>query len=317
MDRLIAMETYTSVVETGSFSGAARRLDVGQSAVSKSIALLEQRLGVRLLLRSTRGITPTEAGLAYYERARRVIEQADQADIEARGAGAGLAGRLRVGTTGAFARLYILPRLKHFLALHPDLTVDLVLDDRHIDLLEAGIDVALRMGTLGDSGMTAQRIARERRVVVGTPAYFAAAGEPRTPADLAAHQVVMFAQGASSEPWAFRRGACEISVAVTGRVSVTAAEGVRAAVFSGLGLAVVSVCMFADELANGTVKAVLGDWTLPSVDLWAVYPGGRLVSARTRAFVAFVQQELEAHAQAYQRRSVAVRPALRLAHAAA
>lgn len=299
MDRLIAMETFASVVETGSFSGAARRLDIGQSAVSKSIAMLEARLGVRLLLRSTRGITPTEAGLAYYERARRVIAQADEADTEARGAGTGLAGRLRIGTTATFARLYILPRMKQFLALHPDLAIDLVLDDRNIDLLEAGIDVALRMGTLADSSMTAHKVAQERRVVVATPAYFAASGVPATPADLAGHDAVVFAQSGVGTAWSFQKGAAEVSVEMAGRLSVTAADGVRSAVFADLGVAVVSVCMFANELASGAVTSVLDDWTLPPIEIWAVFPGGRMVTTRARAFVAFVQAGFDEHAAAY------------------
>jgi len=296
MDRLAAMETFARVVETGSFSGAARCLNVGQPAVSKSVALLEERLGVRLLLRSTRGLTPTDAGLTFYESARRVIEQADEADLAARGSASSLRGPLRVSVAITFAQLHIFPRLKDFVDEHPDLTVDLVLDDRDIDLLEEGIDVALRMGTLDDSGMTASKIGHCRRIVVGTPAYFAAAGEPKAPGELMAHQAVVYALAAGERAWSFQDAhgdAAPVAVSVGGRVRVTAVEGVRAAVLAGIGVAVSPEWVFGPELASGAVTQVLTDWTLPPVDLWAVYPSGRMVSAKARAFVAFVKAAID------------------------
>jgi DNA-binding transcriptional LysR family regulator len=288
------METFTRVVETGSFSSAARCLNVGQPAVSKSVALLEERLGVRLLLRSTRGLTPTDAGQTFYERARRVIEQADEADLAARGSGSSLSGPLRVSVAVTLAQLHIFPRLKDFVDAHPELTLDLVMDDRHIDLLEEGIDVALRIGALDDSGMTASKIGSGRRVVVGTPSYFAAAGEPATPADLMRHEAVVLALAAGERAWSFRRdGEAPATVAVGGRLRVTAVEGVRAAVLAGIGLAVSPEWVFASELASGAVREVLPEWQLPPVDLWAVYPSGRMVSARARAFVAFVKAAID------------------------
>lgn len=292
MDRLSAMETFVSVMEAGSFSGGARRLNVGQPAVSKSIAQLEERLGVRLLLRSTRGLTPTEAGQQFYERARRAIEEADEAELAARGAGASLSGRLRVCAAVTFARLHVVPLMKPFLAAHPELTIDVVLDDRNIDLLEAGVDVALRMGELGDSSMTARKIAQSDRFVVGTPPYFGQAGIPATPAELAGHQAIVYERSGGGSAWSFRRDSTEVAVAVSGRMRVTAAEGVRAAVLADMGVAVASQWMFAPELASGAVVAVLTDWALPPVALWAVYPTGRMASAKARAFVAFVEAAL-------------------------
>nr|AYM54142.1 transcriptional regulator LysR family [Chondromyces catenulatus] len=284
-----AMEALVSVVEAGSFSAAARRLGVGQPAVSKTIAQLEEKLGVRLLLRSTRGLMPTEAGQSFYEHARRAIEEADEADRSARGAAAGLSGRLRVCAAVTFARMHIVPRLPAFLAENPDLSIDAVLDDRNIDLLEEGIDVGLRIGALDDSGMTARKIASGRRVVLATPGYFAAAGEPRSPAELASHQAVLYSPRGASSPWSFRRGASEVSVTLSGRMQVTAAEGQRAAVLAGMGITVASDWMFAPEIASGAVRVVLADWSLPPIDLWALYPTGRMVSAKARAFVAFVE----------------------------
>ena len=182
MDRLTAMEVLVRVVETGSFSGAARRLRVGQPAVSKTIAQLEERLGVSLLLRSPRGLTPTEAGQNFYERATRSIEAANEAELVARDAGNGLAGRLRFSSGVTFGRLHIIPRLPLFLAAHPRLTVEAILDDRDVDLIEEGIDVGFRMGMLADSAMVARKIGQSRRLVLGTPSYFEKAGEPSTPA---------------------------------------------------------------------------------------------------------------------------------------
>jgi DNA-binding transcriptional LysR family regulator len=284
------METFVCVIESGSFSAAARLLDVGQPAVSKSIAQLEERLAVRLLLRSTRGLTPTEAGQAFYERAKRAIEEADEAELAARGSAGALSGRLRVSAAVTFARIHIIPRLPSFLERHPDLNIDIILDDENIDLLEHGIDVALRMGVLGDSTMTARRLTRGRRCVVGSPAWFAKAGEPRTPADLVSHQAIVYEQAGGGNAWSFKRGNTETSIAVAGRIRVNAAEGVRAAVLADMGVAITSEWMFAPEIASGAVKLVLADWELPSIDLWAVFPSGRMVTAKARAFVAWVEE---------------------------
>jgi DNA-binding transcriptional LysR family regulator len=286
------MEIFVCVVESGSFSAAARLLNVGQPAVSKSIALLEERLSVRLLLRSTRGLTPTEAGQAYYERARRVIEEADEADLAARGAGSSLTGRLRISAAVTFARLHIVPAIGRFLDAHPGLNVDLVLDDRNVDLLEEGVDIALRMGQLEDSSMTARKIGEVPRMVVGTPAYFERAGVPASPAELTSHQAILYNQRGGGGTWTIRRENTDVAVVVSGRVAVTAAEGIRAAVLADLGLAVVSEWMFSPELKNGEVRSVLSDWHLPAIELWAVFPGGRMVSAKTRAFLSFLEDTL-------------------------
>ncbi|MGN4050092.1 LysR family transcriptional regulator [Pseudomonas sp. SM4] len=287
MDRLAAMETFVCVVETGSFSAAARRLNIGQPAVSKTIAHLEKRLAVSLLLRSTRGLTPTEAGLAFFERAKRALEEADEADNAARGIASGLSGNLRISAAVTFGRLHIVPHLGPFLDQHPQLNIDLMLDDRNINLVEEGIDVALRMGALTDSGLTARKIADCRRVVLGTPAYFAKYGEPTCPAELSKHQAVVYNLGGTT--WQFAKGSEQQSVVLSGRLRVSAAEGVREAVLADQGLTLASEWMFAPELASGAVKTVMHDWTLPDLDLWAVFPTGRMASAKARAFVEYVQ----------------------------
>jgi DNA-binding transcriptional LysR family regulator len=293
VDRLAAMEAFVRVVEAGSFSGAARQLRIGQPAVSKTIAQLEDRLGARLLLRSTHALTPTEAGWNFYHSARRLIEEAEEAERAARGAAAALSGRLRVCAPVTFARLHVIPRLPALLAEHPDLDIDVVLDDRDIDLVAAGVDVALLLGSLDDSALTARKIGECPSHVVGTPAYFAAHGVPRTPADLAAHQAVIYEQRAGGATWTFRQGSREVTATVSGRLRVNAAEGVREGVLAGLGVLVGgSEWLFAPELKSGAVRSVLDDWSLPPVGLWAVFPTGRQATAKARTFARFIERHM-------------------------
>ncbi|MDE2238796.1 MAG: LysR family transcriptional regulator [Rhodospirillales bacterium] len=287
MDRYQAMATFVRVVETGSFSAAARQLRVGQPAVSKIIAQLEARLQVSLLVRSTHGLSPTEAGQFYFERARASIQEADEAELAARGAGAGLTGKLRVSAPTTFARLRIVPCLPEFLAAHPGLDIELILDDRVIDLVAEGIDVSMRMGSLPDSTAVARKLATSPRAVMATPAYLERAGEPHSPADLAAHETLVYSQ--QTNVWSFMRDGTAASVAVRGRVRLSAMEGLRAAVLADLGLTIASEWVFAEELASGHVRKVLTSWQLPPVDLWALFPAGRMASAKARLFVSFVE----------------------------
>jgi DNA-binding transcriptional LysR family regulator len=294
VDRLAAMEAFVRVIDAGSFSGAAQQLRVGQSTISKTIAQLEDRLGVRLVLRSTHGLTPTEAGRNFYERARRTIDEAEQAEAAARGDATTLQGRLRVSAPVTLARLHIIPHLPVFLSEHSALDVDVILDDGDVDLIEAGVDVALRLGNLADSALTGRKVGQSRALVVGARTYFETHGVPQTPADLAAHQAVIYErQRAGGATWTFRQGAAEVTVRVSGRLRVTAAEGVREGVLAGLGLSVGgSEWLFAPELKSGQVVSVLEDWSLPSVDLWAIFPTGRQASARARTFARFIAQRI-------------------------
>jgi DNA-binding transcriptional LysR family regulator len=287
------MEVFVRVVETGSFSAAARQLGIGQPAVSKTVAQLEDRLAVALVLRSPRGLAVTEAGQNFYERAKRSIEEADEAELAARGAGAGLSGRLRFSAAVTFARLHIVPRLPLFLAAHPALKVEAILDDRNVDLIGEGVDVGLRMGMLEDSAMTVRKIGQSRRVVLGTPEYFARAGEPAAPGDLMRHDAVIYVQRGGGETWSFRRGEVEETVTLGDGLRITAAEGVREAVFAGLGLCVASEWMFKPDLESGRVREVMRDWVLPTLDVWATFPSGRRASAKARAFASFVEDQLK------------------------
>jgi len=258
--------------------------------VSKTIAQLEDRLGVKLLARTTRGLTATEAGLNFYERARRAIEETEEAELSARTAGNSLTGRLRICAAVTFARIHVVPRLPEFLARHPELEMEVVLDDRNIDLVQEGIDVALRMGRLVDSTLTARRIASSPHAVLATPSYFARSGEPAKPSDLAGHEAVIYEQPGGGSTWPFQRDGTQIAVTLKGRLRVTAAEGLRAAVLANAGLAIVSEWMFSPEIADGTVKVVLKDWQLPRMDLWAVFPARRTATAKARAFAEFVRE---------------------------
>ena len=305
MDRLGLMMTFVRVLETGSFSAAAKQLRVGQSAVSKSVAQLEEWLGVRLLLRSTRGLKPTEAGQTYYQLARRTIEEAEEADLAARETNAALAGRLRVSGGVTFTRLYLLPRLTAFLAAHPKLSIEFILGDRPVDLIEEGVDIALRYGPLGDSSLVGRKIATARRLVLGAPDYFNRAGVPMAPTDLIGHDTVIYTRdrGGGSN-WTFRKDGTETSVTLSGRLQLNSSEGVRAAVLNGLGLAIVSQWLFGPELARGTIRTVLLDWTLPEIELWMVFSTGRMANAKARAFAAFVEDEVNKLQQASFQRGI-------------
>ena len=292
MDRLQAMNVFVRVVEAGSFSAAARDLQIGQPAVSKIVAALESHLGVRLLMRSTHQLMPTDAGQAYYEKARHVVVGAEEAEIAARGRGLGLEGRLRVCAPVTFARLHIAPKLGPFLDAHPNSALALYMDDRNVDLLAENVDVARRLGALADSGLTARKRADGQRHVVASKGYLARRGTPQSPGELVAHDAIVYTRVSGGTQWRFRKGSSEVSVDVPCRLACTAAEGVREAVLAGLGFAVVSTWMMQAELQSGQVVSLLDEWQLPSIPLWAVYPSGRLPTTKARTFVSWFESTL-------------------------
>ena len=284
MGRLRDMELFVRVVETGSFSTAARQLKIGQPAISKTMAGLETRLGVRLLVRSTRGLRPTEAGTAFYERAIRAIAEANEAEAAAQGAGAGLQGRLRICAPLTFGRLHLVPKLGAFLEANPKILLEVVMDDRaDKDLVAENIDAALRCGVLPDSTLVARKLAQAQTLVVASPAYLARKGVPRTPTDLLKHDGIIFSN--TGEDWVFRRENSETQVRISRRLTFSAAEGVRAAIIAGLGFTICSRWMFTPELESGEVVPLLKDWLLPPDQLWVIYPSGQLTSTKARAFV--------------------------------
>jgi DNA-binding transcriptional LysR family regulator len=195
-----------------------------------------------------------------------------------------------------FARLHLAPVLGSFLDQHPGLKLEVVMDDRTVDLLEENIDVAFRLGDLADSALTARKLASSDRLVVASPAYLRRRGRPLTPGDLLSHEAIVYSQPAGGAVWKFRRGTADASVTLRTRLSFTAAEGVREGVLAGLGITMASRWMFADELDDGRVVPLLEDWSLSPVDLWAIYPAGRLPSTKARAFVQWFTGQIQPHA---------------------
>lgn len=294
MDRLSTLQVLVAVMESQSFSAAAKRLGLGQPAVSKSIAQLEKRLHTRLFVRTTRGLNPTEPGRLYYEHARQALEHIEEAELAAKGEGAALSGTLKVSSPVTFTRMQIIPHLGPFLAAHPALSLEILLDDRHVDLLREGVDVAIRIGALDDSSMTARLLASTRRVVLGSRQFLERHGMPLAPAELERYPFVIYSQSRSPRLLKLQRGAESTVVPIHGPLTVSAAEGLREAVLAGLGLATISTWVFGEELARGDVVEVLNDWSQPMVDVSAVYPTGRLPSIKARAFVDYVQRILTA-----------------------
>jgi len=283
MDRLTAMENFVTVIDSGSISAAANRLGIGRPAVSKSLASLEAYLGVQLLVRSTRGSSLTEAGRRFLAQARSTIDEANAAEAAAREEAANLRGPLRIAAPPAYASAVILPRLKEIRERHPDLVLDLILDDRRVDLIGEGIDLALRGGSLKDSTIIARRIDTPARIVVASPEYLSDRQAPVAPNDLLSHSWIDYSPW-SGRRWEFRKGKSSESVVTTPALTVSAAEGLRAAVLSGLGCAIVSERMVHNELKSANLVHLLSDWQLEPTDLWLCSPAGRMMNARARAF---------------------------------
>jgi DNA-binding transcriptional LysR family regulator len=282
-DRLLELSAFVRAAETGSFSRVARELRVSQPSVSRMVASLEARLGVRLLLRTTRRVTATDAGAVYLERARQVLGDLDEAAQAARGVDS-LHGVLRVAMSGAFGAREVIPHLPEFLGRHPSLKLELLISDGADDLVAEGVDMAVRLGRLADSRFGARRLATAPRFVVAAPAYLAARGVPETLADLARHDCIVGPGLSGPTGWSFTHAGAAASVTVEGRVQVASAEGVIACVKAGLGVALASLWMCRAELERGEIRAILPDHQLAPIDVHAVYPAGRRPSAKVRAF---------------------------------
>jgi len=294
LDLFTSMRYFIRVYDTNSFSAAAKSFDVGQSTVSKAIAHLEQEFGVLLFLRSTRQLTPTEPGRVFYEHAVKVVEDAEAAVSSVGTKSQNFSGQIRISGTLTFMCQYIIPKLPLFLDVHPGIELSLHLDDKNVGLIEQGIDVALRMGDLDDSGIVAKRIGRCRRIVVGTPSYLANHPAPQTPEDLVDHSTVVLAQGEGGERFTFKGPHGNKTISVRPKLRINATVGVRSAVLAGAGLSVATEWMFDAELNSGAVREVLEEWTLPDLDLWAVMPAGRRTSAKVRALVEFIETQVNA-----------------------
>jgi DNA-binding transcriptional LysR family regulator len=290
-DRLQELSVFVRAAETGSFSKVAREFGVSQPSVSRMVASLETRLGVKLLLRTTRRVTPTDAGVIFLERSRRILGDLDEAAHAARGVDS-LHGVLRVVMSGAFGTREVIPRLPPFLAQHPRLKVEFLISDRTDDLIAEGADVAVRLGRLTDSAFGARLLASAPRLVVASPAYLAARGVPEMLADLARHECIVGPGLSGRSGWSFTREGAVTSVAVEGRVQVASADGVMACVKAGLGIAVVSRWMCRAEMERGEVRPILSEYMLEPVDVHAVYPAGPRPAPKVRAFSDFLAARL-------------------------
>jgi DNA-binding transcriptional LysR family regulator len=290
-DRLLELTAFVRAAETGSFSRVAREFGVSQPSVSRMVANLEARLGVKLLLRTTRQVSTTDAGAALLERARHVLGELDDAMDAARGVDS-LGGALRVAMPGAFGTREVIPRLPGFLAHYPQLRIELLISDRTDDLVAEGAEMALRLGHLVDSGFGARLLATAPRFAIAAPAYLAKRGHPRTLADLSGHDCIVGPGFSGRRGWSFKRSGAVTSLAVEGRVRVASAEGVIACVKAGLGIAVASQWMCRAELATGELVSILHDYQLDPVEVNAVYPGGRRPSIKVRAFSDYLAAQL-------------------------
>lgn len=295
MDKLQGMQTFVRVVETGSFSAAAKERHATQSAISKQIAALEKTLGVQLLTRTTRSLSLTEAGERYFERARCLVADVAEAEAQLRVGDHQLQGWLRIAASGAFGRLKLLPLVQRFLATHPGVRIDLRVADGFVDLVEEGVDVALRIGELADSSMVARRIGTTRRGLVASRSYLRerAASSPavRRPEDLLAHNCIVYSELATRNVWSFVAGpgaeaepGSVNTIRADGNLQTNASEVVRAAVLSGMGIGYAPLFLFEAELERGEIESLLPDWTVQDLPLHLVSPPQRRHSAKVRAF---------------------------------
>jgi DNA-binding transcriptional LysR family regulator len=293
MDRLESMSILVAVVEAGSLSAAARRLGTPLATVSRKVSELEGHLKTRLLNRTSRRLTLTDAGQSYVAACRRILEQVDEAERAASGEFSAPRGELIVTAPIVFGRLHVLPVATEFLAAYPEIKVRLALADRVVNLMEDHVDVALRIGALPDSSLMATRIGVIRRVVCASPAYFAARGVPKTLADLAAHDCIGFDVLTTAEAWTFEQGRSEISVPISARLTVTTAEAVVDAAISGVGIARVLSYQAAQALRDRRLALALVDFEPAPWPVHLVYTGGRMLPLKLRAFLDFAAPRLK------------------------
>ena len=293
MDILVPMQTFVRVVEAGSFTAVAAQLNTTQPTISRQIAALEEHLGTRLLTRTTRALTLTDDGRAFYEHALRALEamvEAENAVGRRRNRPSGL---LRMAAPVVFGRLHIVPRLPAFLARYGDVSIDLVMSDTFTDLAEQGIDLAIRVGEITDPGLIAKRIGAVRRITVASPAYLKAHGTPRAPADLAAHACIVYTRLATGNRWVFASDSGPLIVEVTGRYRADNSEAVREGVVAGLGIAVIPAFAFSNEIESGKVQVILKDNEPRQLPMNAVYPSRRFVPLKVRAMIDYLAHEFD------------------------
>ena len=289
MDTLNAMLVFARVVEANSFSEAARRMGLSKSAVSKQVSALEDRLGARLLNRTTRRISPTEVGAALYERCARIASEVEEAELIVTRLHAAPRGRLRVNAPMSFGHLHLAPAMPEFLDRYPELTVDLALNDRFVDVVEEGYDMAIRITRLKDSSLIARKLAPARRIVCASPRYLAQHGRPQTVADLAQHQCLIYTYAERSDMWSLAdRSGQRHHVQVKGTFSVNSGDALKAAAVEGLGIALLPTFLVGREVADRRLDNVFPDVIDDFGGIYAIYPHNRHLTPKVRALVDFL-----------------------------
>jgi DNA-binding transcriptional LysR family regulator len=288
MDKLDAMNVLTRVVSSGSFAEAARRLGVTRSAISKAITQLEQELGVRLLDRTTRRVTPTEAGLAYYERCLAILAQISETEAQVSRLHDEPKGVLKVNGPMSFGTLYLGSAIADFMDRYRDLKVELTLSDRMIDPLEEGVDVTVRIGAMVDSSLIARRISTARVLLVASPEYLARNGMPKTPADLVGHKCLHYGHSTTVPRWPLTDNGTSITVPVAACLSSNNGDTLRDAALKGIGIARQPSFIVGSDIAAGRLVVVLPDFPPQDVTIHALYAPNRFLAAKSRVFIDFL-----------------------------
>lgn len=294
MDRITGVQLFARIVETGSFSKASADLGITQPTATKHVAALEAKLGARLLNRNTRGVSATEIGALYYEKCKAIQHELDEADNLASLLQSKVGGQLRISTSVAFGRRIATPLALRFMREHPQIHIDLSFDDRYVNLVEQGVDVALRMGRLADSALGARYLGSNPWLTAAAPGYLAARGTPRVPADLASHACLIYSSVQGDDRWPFTGPSGEeASVPVTGPLRSNNLSAVLAACRAGMGMAVLPWYVARESVADGAIVPVLTEQALPSQELHAVFPSPKLVPGKVRSFIEFLKTELD------------------------
>jgi len=295
MDRFQEMHTFATVAQEQGFSAAARRLGVSAASITRAVAALEQRIGTQLLVRTTRTVHLTEAGQRYLEDCRRILAEVQEAEDSAAGSHAEPRGQLTVTAPVLFGELFVTPVMAGYLTQYPDVSINALLLDRVVNMVEEGIDVAVRIGELPDSNQHAIRVGEVRRVVCGSPQFLAEHGRPRHPQALAGPPVVATSATGQTRSWPFLERGESLVVRPEPRLVVTANQAAIAAACLGLGLTRVLSYQVASKVAAGELEIVLAEFELPPLPIHVVYQGGRKAPARIRSFVDFAVNALREH----------------------
>ncbi len=291
------IEVFVRVARAGSFSAAARDLDQTPSAVSKQIGRLEDRLGARLFDRTTRQVRLTEAGAAFFERCARIVSEMEEAERAVSHSHGAPRGTLRLNAPVVFGCRHVVPLLAEFLAAYPEVRIDVTFNDRYVDLLEEGVDVAIRIGELTDSNLIARRLAPNHRVVCGASAYFERNGFPDRPADLTEHNCLVYTYRASRNDWSLvcanrDRAKGQEVVRVSGNLETNNAEAIHGALLDGVGLGLLPLWLVGADLRTGRLVRALPDYQGTDSAIYAVYPPGRHLSPKVRSFIDFLAERL-------------------------